>query len=55
MSAIRARTYSLCDRLPRVFQIRELIDYFTDGDVPAKSYVPMRNKLRDILLTRIWY
>jgi hypothetical protein len=40
---------------PRVLQVRELLDYLTDGDVPAKSYVPMLKKMRDIPFTGIWY
>ena len=41
--------------LPRVLQVRELLDYLTDGDLPAKSYVPMLKKLRDIPFTGNWY
>jgi hypothetical protein len=41
--------------LPRVLQVRERLDYLTDGDVPAKCYVPMLKKLRDIPSTGIWY
>ena len=41
--------------LPRIFQVSELIDYLTNGDVPAKSYVPMLKKLRDIPFTGNWY
>ena len=40
--------------LPRLLQVRELINYLTDGDVPAKSYLPMLKKLRDIPLTEVW-
>jgi hypothetical protein len=43
------------DGLPRVLQIRELIGYLTEGDVPAKSYVPMVKKLRDIPFAGNWY
>jgi hypothetical protein len=41
--------------LPRVLQIRELIVYLTEGDVPAKSYVPMLKKLRDSPFTGNWF
>jgi hypothetical protein len=41
--------------LPRIFQVSELIDYLTNGDVPAKSYVPMLKKLREIPFTGNWY
>jgi hypothetical protein len=40
--------------LSRVLQVRELIDYLTDGDVPAESYLPMLKKLRDIPFTGVW-
>jgi hypothetical protein len=41
--------------LPRVLQVHELIAYLTEGDVPAKSYVPMLKELRDIPFTGNWY
>ena len=41
--------------LPRVLQVRELIDYLTDGHVPAKSYVPMLKILRDFPFKGDWY
>ena len=37
--------------LPRLLQVRELIGYLTEGDVPAKAYVPTLKQLRDIPLT----
>jgi hypothetical protein len=41
--------------LPRVLQVDELITDLTEGDVPAKSYVPMLKKLRDIPFSGKWY
>jgi hypothetical protein len=41
--------------LPRVLQVRELIDYLTDGDVPAKSYVPMLKELRNFPFKGVWF
>ena len=41
--------------LSRVLQVRELIAYLTEGDVPAKSYVPMLKRLRDVPFTGNWY
>src|SRR5262249_12066552 len=35
----------------RVLQVRELIDYVTDGSVPAKSCVPLLKMLRDKPIT----
>jgi hypothetical protein len=40
--------------LPRVLQVGELIAYLTEGDVPAKSYLPMLKRLRDSPLTGKW-
>jgi hypothetical protein len=37
--------------LPRVLQVRELIDYLTEGYLPAKSYLPMLKQQRDISIT----
>ena len=33
--------------LSRVLQVRELIAYLTEGEVPAKSYMPTLKELRD--------
>jgi len=41
--------------LPRVLQVRELIDNLTDGTTPAKTYVPMLKKLRDYSFKGLWY
>jgi hypothetical protein len=41
--------------LPRILQVGELIDYLTDGDVPAKSCVPMLKQLRDFPFKGVWY
>jgi hypothetical protein len=41
--------------LPRVLQVGELIAYLAESDLPAKSYVQMLKKLRDIPFTGNWY
>lgn len=41
--------------LPRVLQVRELMDYLTDGLMPAKSYLPILKKLRDFQFKGVWY
>ena len=41
--------------LPRVLQVRELLDNLTDGTVPAKSYAPMLKKLRGVAFKGTWY
>jgi hypothetical protein len=41
--------------LSRVLQARELIAYLTDGNMPAKSYVPIIKQLRDFLFKGVWY
>lgn len=41
--------------LPRVLQVRELIDNLTNGDVPAASYVPMLKELRNLPFKGVWY
>lgn len=41
--------------LPRILQVGELLDYLTDGTVPAKSYVPMIKKLRGLEFKDTWY
>ena len=41
--------------LARVLQVRELVDYLTDGNVPANSYVPMLKKARTFQYEGIWY
>lgn len=43
------------DGLPRVLQVGELMDYLTDGAVPAKSCVPLFKELRDFQFTGAWY
>ena len=41
--------------LPRVLQVSELMDYLTEGTVPAKPLVPIFEKLRDSRFTDDWY
>jgi hypothetical protein len=43
------------DGLPRVLQVGELMDYLTDGAMPAKSCVPLFKELRDFQFTGAWY
>lgn len=41
--------------LPRILQVRELMDNLTDGSIPAKPYVPILKKLRDYSFKGHWY
>jgi hypothetical protein len=41
--------------LPRVLQVRELIEYLVDGDVPTKSYLPILKALREFPFKGVWY
>ena len=41
--------------LPRVLQVRELIEYLIKGDLPANSYVPMLKALREFEFKGEWY
>jgi hypothetical protein len=43
------------DGLPRVLQVRELLDNLMTGAVPARSYEPAIKKLRDNQFTGEWY
>jgi hypothetical protein len=43
------------DGLPRVLQVRELLENLTDGTVPARSLVPILKKLRDFEFKGTWY
>jgi hypothetical protein len=43
------------DGLPRVLQVRELMDNLTDGAVPAKSYMSMFKELRGFQFKGAWY
>ena len=43
------------DGLPRVLQVRELMDNLIDGAMPAKSCVQLIKKLRDFQFTDAWY
>jgi len=41
--------------LPRLLQVGELLDYLTDGTVPAKSYLPMLKELRGLDVKGTWH
>ena len=43
------------DGLPRVLQVREMLENLTDGAMPAKSLVPMLKKLRGFQFKGDWY
>lgn len=41
--------------LPRVLQVRELLDHLTDNVVPTKSLVPLIKEMRTVEFKGIWY
>jgi hypothetical protein len=41
--------------IPRVLQIRELLNHLTDDAIPTKSLIPMIKKMRSVDLTGRWY
>lgn len=41
--------------LPRVLQVRELLDFLTDDAVPTKSLVPLIKAMRTVEFKGIWY
>jgi hypothetical protein len=43
------------DGLPRVLQVRELMDNLTDGAVPARSYMSRFKELRGFQFKGAWY
>jgi hypothetical protein len=41
--------------LPRVLQVRELLDHLTDDAVPTRSLVPIIKEMRDIEFKGVWF
>jgi hypothetical protein len=41
--------------MPRILQVRELLDYLTDEVVPTVSLVPVIKKMRSVEFKGIWY